>query len=149
MGMTIWRWGACVAVICVVIGAVLLPFPTATPQSWASNAPPVLTLEIGKLTDAAARAQSAVRGYRSLQALDRWTVARATSDTTPIRVETSVPALVAAAARTVVAEQWAALGPRASAARGCRTAGRTRAHARRGDRRQSGQRKREACDAGA
>jgi hypothetical protein len=116
MGMTVWRWGACVGLICAVIGAVLLPFPTTTPQSWASNAPPALTAEIGKLTDAAARAQAAVRSYRSLQALDRWSAARARSDTTPIRVETSVPTFVATAARTIVADQWAALGPRASAA---------------------------------
>jgi hypothetical protein len=116
MGMTMWRWGACVGLICAVIGAVLLPFPTATPQSWASNAPPALTAEIGKLTDAAVRAQAAVRSYRSLQGLDRWNFARAKADTTLIRIEMSVPAFVAAAARTVVAEQWAALGPRASAA---------------------------------
>jgi hypothetical protein len=116
MGMTLWRWGACVGLICAVIGAVLLPFPTATPQSWASNAPPALTVEIEKLTDAAVRAQAAVRSYRSLQALDRWNVARTRADTALIRMDTSVPAVVAAAAHTIVAERWAALGPLASAA---------------------------------
>jgi hypothetical protein len=115
MGM-IWRWSAAVALICAAVVAVLLPFPPSRPDFWTATAPPSLVSATRALTQAAGAAHQAVREYRTAQALDRWNTARAATDTSPIRIDASVPERTAIAARSVVSEQWAALGARASAA---------------------------------
>jgi hypothetical protein len=114
MGM-IWRWSAAVALICAAVAAVLLPFPPSRPDSWTTPVSAPLASATRALTQAAEAAHRAVREYRTAQALDRWNTARTAADTSPIRIDASVPERVAVAARSVVSEQWAALGPRASA----------------------------------
>lgn len=109
MGVTIWRWTAGVAIGCAAIVALLLPFPPAVIDTWTPAAPPPLADEMGKLTRAAGQAQAAVRDYRAAQALDRWSAARSGAATTLVRIDRSVPASVAAQARTIALEQWAAL----------------------------------------
>jgi hypothetical protein len=109
------RWSAAVALLCAGVAAVLLPFPSSRPDSWTTSVSPPLVSATRALTQAAASAHQAVREYRTAQALDRWNAARAAADTSAIRIDASVPETAAAAARSVVGEQWAALGPRASA----------------------------------
>lgn len=116
MGMTFWRWSAGVAVGCVAIAAMLLPFPPTAPRTWATNTPAPLAAEMRKLTAAAGDAHAGVRAYRAVQALDRWASVSKAADTTLVRIDGSVPPNVSAAVRAAVAEQWAGLGTSVSAA---------------------------------
>ena len=70
----------------------------------------------GELTQAAAVAQRAVRTYRVARALEHWNEDRTSADTAAVRLDATVPSHAATTARAIVAEQWAALGPRVSAA---------------------------------
>lgn len=116
MGMTIWRWSAAVGLGCAVVAAALLPFPPSSRLGWATGSSLPVMAKAATLREAAGAVNAAVRSYRAARALDRWDKARTVSDTTAVRVDASVPAPVAAAARAIVAEQWAALGPLPSAA---------------------------------
>jgi hypothetical protein len=118
MGMSISRWVAIVGAICAAVSAILLPFPAAPSLAWirAPMTSPALDAEMRKLTQAAVVARSAVRTYRVARALERWNEDRTTADTGAVRLDAIVPSHAATAVRAIVAEQWAALGPRASAA---------------------------------
>jgi len=116
MGVTFWRWSAAVALGCAAVALTVLPLPPTLPQSWTSAAPPPLAEGIAKLVVAAGRAHDAVRDYRAVQALDRWSAAGAGTDTSIVRVDRGVPSSVAAQVRRIVLEQWATLATPVSAA---------------------------------
>ena len=118
MGMSISRWVAIVGAICAAVSSILLPFPAASPLAWmpAPATSPALDAEMHELTQAAAVAQSAVRTYRVARALEHWNEDRTSADTAAVRLDATVPSHAATTARAIVAEQWAALGPRVSAA---------------------------------
>jgi hypothetical protein len=110
MGMTIVRWATGLALGCLAVTVVLVPFPPTVPRVWDSAPPPPLAKELSGLTKAASAAQIAVRSYRAAQALDRWSVAAAKTETTLVRIDASVPPAIAEQARRIAIEQWAALG---------------------------------------
>ena len=116
MGMTMWRWSAAVTFICAAAAAVLLPFPDSAAAPWGGARPAPLAAAAGRLAQAAVDAHSAVRDYQTARALARWNAARRGADTTFARMDASVPPAAVAATRAAIAEQWAALGPRPSAA---------------------------------
>ena len=110
MSLILWRWSTGVALGCASLAALLLPFPPSVPQRWTPSAPAPLAREVSRLAADVGRTGAAVRAYRAATGLDRWRTARRTSDSVSIRIDGSVPPAIAAAARSVAAEQWAALG---------------------------------------
>jgi len=115
MGLTMWRWSAGVAVACAAVACALLPFPPADDAGrWIPAIPAPLAAEVQRLTGDLRRTQDAVRAYRSQIGLARWRSAAAESDRMSIRLDQSVPARLVGTVKTIVAEQWAALGPATS-----------------------------------
>ena len=116
MGVTLMRWLGGVVVGCAAVAFALLPFPAPTVESFSERVPAPLATEMARFNEVAARADRAVRSYRTAQGLERWNMNRLVGDTSIIRVDASVPAGTAATIRAVASEQWAALGPTASGA---------------------------------
>jgi hypothetical protein len=110
MGMTLLRWATGLALGCLAVTVVLVPFPPTVPRVWEAAPPAPLAEELSGLTRAASAAHLAVRSYRADRALDRWSAAAPKSETTLVRIDASVPPTIAEDARRVAAEQWAALG---------------------------------------
>ena len=117
MGMTIVRWTAGVAVGCLAVTVVLVPFPPTVPRAWGSAPPAALAKELNDLKKASSAAYAAVRSYRTGQALDRWSAAASSGDTTLVRIDRSVPPAIGEEARRIATEQWASLGTPVSSAR--------------------------------
>ena len=117
MGMirSVWPWIAGVTIGCAAIAALLLPFPPTRPETW-PGAPAPLAAEVAALTKAVGDARVAVRTYRNTQALQRWSAAAATGETTLVRMDAGVPAPVAREVRAIIGDQWQSLGTAASAA---------------------------------
>lgn len=116
MGVTISRWCLGVALICVVVTSIAVPFPEVEPRRWVTASPAPLANELSRLVGASGDAYAAVRRYRSMQGLERWRIASARGNTTLVRLDASVPAALQAAVRTAAVDQWATLAPRPSAA---------------------------------
>ncbi|HUQ80218.1 MAG TPA: hypothetical protein VM076_03710 [Gemmatimonadaceae bacterium] len=116
MRMTLMRWLGGVVLGCAAVAFAFLPFPASTAESFSGRFPTPLATEVARFSDVAARADAAVRSYRTAQGLDRWNANRVGRDTSKIRVDASVPDGVAAAIRAVADEQWTALGSPASGA---------------------------------
>jgi len=117
MGMTIWRWAAGVAVGCLAATVVFVPFPPTVPRAWGSTPPAALAKELNDLKQASSAAYAAVRSYRTAQALDRWSAAASTGETTLVRIDRSVPPAIAKEVHRNATEQWATLGTPVSSAR--------------------------------
>lgn len=115
MGMTVWRWTAGVAIGCAAVATILLPFPPTVAETWKSAAPTPLADGLTTLMRAAGQAHAAVRDYRAARGLDRWKAAKPDGDTALVRVARDVPPSVAAQARAIALEQWAALATPVSA----------------------------------
>jgi hypothetical protein len=110
MGLTLWRWGAGVALGCGALTAALLPFPASVAERWTFAAPEPLAGEVSRWAADVARAQAALRAYRAATALELWRTTTRSADTASVRVDRSVPASISDDVRAIAAEQWRALG---------------------------------------
>ncbi len=112
------RWAGFVALACLVVAVVVLPFSRSEGPVATSASEGRYWSELVKLRAATGRRSAAIRGYDALDALARWRAADRAAPGSAVIVDGSVPAAARARVDSGAQSLWKQLGERASAERG-------------------------------